>query len=386
MNPYYNIYSYSPNSNYQTNKISQYTFQNWNVNYYNNLSNQNQKNDLWNNLKLNYNNNSYLNNKSSLNNSNNSSIFNKSYNNNSNLNNNNQNFLNPYNFPSLKNHGYSIEKPKPTNYNSSQNNFQNNYQNKNNNIWNSSLQNNPISMYSNDYNKTKLLTENSNNNLFMSSYKNYNYNNDKSNYSSYNNNIINNTNNYLYNNSNVLNNVNNNLEIKKDNLIQNENNIITEKKEELIKENKPEITYDSSKIETWGDFTKYWIFLHHHNVIEGLQKLIYSKKNFFVFMYGTHDSKGRSWCSDCVYAEPNVNLIKGIIASKEKEKEVYFVNIPIDKEKKPFYKKNEILKMIHVPTLIYFEYGKEIRRIIQDELFNKDRVVDFVMKTYKKFY
>ena len=375
MNPYNNIYSYSPSSNYQTNKISQYTSQNWNIKYYNNFSSQNQKNDLWNDSQLNCDNNAYLNNNSSLNNSNNSKIYNNSFNNNQYLKNKNQIFLNPYNFPSLKNNDYSIEKPKPTNYNSSQNNYQNNnFQNKNYNIWNSSLSNNPISMYTNDYNKAKILTENSNKNSYISSYNNnHNYNTNKYNYSPYN-----------YNN-NTFNNTNNKIEIEKDNLLQNKNNIITEKKEELIKENKPEITYDSSKVETWGDFTKYWIFLHHHNVVEGLQNLIYSKKNFFVFMYGTHDSKGRSWCSDCIYAEPNVNLIKGIIASKEKEKEVYFVNIPIDKEKKPFYKKNEILKMIHVPTLIYFEYGKEIRRIIQDELFNKDRVVDFVMKTYKRF-
>ena len=378
MNPYHNTYSYSPNSNNQTNKISQYTYQNWNVNYYNNFSNQNKKNDLWNNTKLNYINNSYLNNNSRLNNSTNSSISNNTFNDDIYSNNKNQTFLNPYNFPSLKNHGYSIEKPKLTNYNLSQNNYQNNnFQNKNNSIWNSSLPNNPISMYTNDYNKAKLIAENSNNNSYISSYTHYNNDNNDNNKS----------NNPPYNyNNNIFSYTNNNVETKKDNFIQNENNIITEKKEEIIKENKPEITYDSSKIETWGDFTKYWIFLHHHNVIQGLNKLIYTKKNFFVFMYGTHDAKGRSWCSDCVYAEPNVNLIKGIIASKENEKEVYFVNIPIDKEKKPFYKNNEILKMLHVPTLIYFEYGKEIRRLIQNDLFNKDRVVDFVMKTYKRFY
>ena len=46
MNPYNNIYSYSPSSNYQTNKISQYTSQNWNIKYYNNFSSQNQKNGI----------------------------------------------------------------------------------------------------------------------------------------------------------------------------------------------------------------------------------------------------------------------------------------------------------------------------------------------------
>ena len=56
------------------------------------------------------------------------------------------------------------------------------------------------------------------------------------------------------------------------------------------------------------------------------------------------------WNSDCIYAEVNVNLIKGIISSKKKD--INFVNIYIDKEKKRFYKKKEILKIINVPTLI----------------------------------
>ena len=239
-----------------------------------------------------------------------------------NQNNKNQNFLNPYNFPNT--------------IKNNTNSYSNNQNNQNQNIYNSSLKNNPISMYTNDYYKAKnLINEN--------------------NYSN------NNTNNINYSNNNSNNNLNNNL---------NNNNII----------------YDNTKIETWGDFTKYWIFLHHHNYKEGIQNLLKLKKNFFIYMYGSHDSKGISWCSDCRYAEPNINLIKGIIASKEKEKEIYFINIPIDKEKKPFYKNDIILKLSHVPTLIYFENGKEIRRIIQDDMFDKKKVVDFVMKSYQRFY
>ena len=268
MNPY-NNFSYSTYSNYQNKNQS-----------YNNNTNDN--NYPYNNNQNQYQSNPY------------------------NQNNKNQNFLNPYNFP-----------------NTLQNNI-NSYSNTQNQniISKSSLQNNPISMYSNDYYKAKNLINQ------------------------------NNTNNNINNNSN----------------------------------NNYNITYDNTKIETWGDFTKYWIFLHHHNYNEGVKNLLKSKKNFFVFMYGSHDSKGISWCSDCRYAEPNINLIKGIIASKEKEKEIYFINIPIDKEKKPFYKNDIILKLSHVPTLIYFENGKEIRRIIQDDMFDKKKVVDFVMKSYQRFY
>ena len=268
MNPY-NNFSYSTYSNYQNKNQS-----------YNNNTNDN--NYPYNNNQNQYQSNPY------------------------NQNNKNQNFLNPYNFP-----------------NTLQNNT-NSYSNTQNQniISKSSLQNNPISMYSNDYYKAKNLINQ------------------------------NNTNNNINNNSN----------------------------------NNYNITYDNTKIETWGDFTKYWIFLHHHNYKEGIQNLLKLKKNFFIYMYGSHDSKGISWCSDCRYAEPNINLIKGIIASKEKEKEIYFINIPIDKEKKPFYKSDNILKLSHVPTLIYFENGNEIRRIIQNDMFDKKKVVDFIMKSYQRFY
>ena len=266
MNPYNNNFSYSNYSNYQ----------NSNQPYNNNTNNNNYP---FNNNQNQYQSNPY------------------------NQNNKNQNFLNPYNFPNtLKNNTNSYSNPQNQNiiYNSS------------------SLKNNPISMYTNDYYKAKnLINQNDSNN---------NLNND-------------------YN-----------------------------------------ITYDNTKIETWGDFTKYWIFLHHHNYKEGIQNLLKLKKNFFVYMYGSHDSKGISWCSDCRYAEPNINLIKGIIASKENEKEIYFVNIPIDKEKKPSYKNDNILKLTHVPTLIYFENKNEIRRIIQNDMFDKKKVIDFIMKSYKRFY
>ena len=342
MNPYNNNYSYSPYSNYQKNKISQFESQ---INSNNNLLNQNQKNNIWNNSYSNYNN-PYSSNKTETENKN--------------------KYLNPYNFPSNKENDYSIEKTNSTNnnYNVSQIS-QNSYQNKN--IWNSSLPNNPISMYSNDYNKAKTMLESLNKNSYLSS-SNYNSN------SNYNNNQYNNY-------SNIFNTNNNNNNYSNDNY----NKIYNENKNNIV-EDKIEKRFENSQTETWRDFSKYWIFLHHHNLIQGLQNLIYSKNNFFVYMYGTHDTKGKSWCSDCYYAEPNVNLIKGIIASKEIEKEIYFVNIPIDKDKKTFYKENQILKMSHVPTLIYFENGKEIRRIVQDDMFNKDKVVDFVMKSYKKFY
>ena len=79
-------------------------------------------------------------------------------------------------------------------------------------------------MHTNDYNKAKIIKENSNKNfIYIIINNNYNYKTNKYNSFPYN-----------YN-----------------------NNIITEKNEELIKDNKPEIIYNSSKVETWGDLTNY---------------------------------------------------------------------------------------------------------------------------------
>ena len=99
-------------------------------------------------------------------------------------------------------------------------------------------------------------------------------------------------------------------------------------------------------------------------------------------MYGKHDMWGQSWCSDCDIAEPFVNNVKPIIAKNEEIKEIYFVNIPIPKEKRKIYKESKILKFHHVPTLIYFQKGKEIRRLTENEMFSQFQVTSFVEKAY----
>ncbi len=99
-------------------------------------------------------------------------------------------------------------------------------------------------------------------------------------------------------------------------------------------------------------------------------------------MYGQHDMRGESWCPDCQTAKPFVDNVKQIIAKNELNKEVYFLNVPIPRDKRKRYMNNGILKMSHVPTLIYFEGGREISRITENQLFTQYGVTSFVEKAY----
>ena len=133
----------------------------------------------------------------------------------------------------------------------------------------------------------------------------------------------------------------------------------------------------------WANFPKYWIYCTEENFDLKIRDLILNQKNFFAFMYGKHDLRGQSWCSDCDIAEPFMNNVKPLIAKNEQIKEVYFVNISVPKDKKKLYKDNKILKMHHVPTLIYFEKGKEIARLTENQMFSQYQVTSFVEKAYE---
>ena len=135
----------------------------------------------------------------------------------------------------------------------------------------------------------------------------------------------------------------------------------------------------------WANFPKYWIYCTEENFELKLKDLILNQKNFFAFMYGKHDMRGQSWCSDCDIAEPFINNIKPIIAKNESIKEIYFVNIPIPREKKKLYSSNKVLKMVHVPTLIYFQKGKEVARLTETQMFSQYQVTSFVEKVYTDF-
>ena len=69
-----------------------------------------------------------------------------------------------------------------------------------------------------------------------------------------------------------------------------------------------------------------------------IQELIKGKKNMLVHIYGTIDSSGRSWCPDCIVSHPHIEAIKPIIDEKQDEKEIYFIDLPEDWDKRATYK------------------------------------------------
>ena len=114
-----------------------------------------------------------------------------------------------------------------------------------------------------------------------------------------------------------------------------------------------------------------------------LHELIKNKKDFLVHLFGTVDSSGKSWCPDCVVSHPNIEAIKPIVDERQDEKEIYFLDIPEDWDKRDVYKKNPILKEKRVPTLIYYSKGREMGRIVEDEMSSLDAVKEFIEQIYE---
>ena len=127
----------------------------------------------------------------------------------------------------------------------------------------------------------------------------------------------------------------------------------------------------------------HFLQLSFENFETKLQELVKNKKNMLVHIYGTIDSSGKSWCPDCVESHPHIEAIKPIIDEKQDEKEIYFIDIPEDWNKRDIYKKNPILKEKRVPTLIYFYQGREMGRIVEDEMSSYDSVKEFIDQIYE---
>jgi thiol-disulfide isomerase/thioredoxin len=136
----------------------------------------------------------------------------------------------------------------------------------------------------------------------------------------------------------------------------------------------------------WKDFPEFWLTFTIENFAANIKKLISEKKSFFLYLYGTHDKNGKSWCPDCVRSEPFVNKAKEIIAARENEKEIYFVNVPIDFDKRAFFRNDKIAKMKRVPTLAFFNKGRELGRIIEHEMDTQEMIDGFVLQVYDEDY
>ena len=128
-----------------------------------------------------------------------------------------------------------------------------------------------------------------------------------------------------------------------------------------------------------------FITLNIFNYPGKIRDMIQQRKSFFVYIYGSHDYTGQSWCSDCNIARPNVEEAKKIIKNKRYQKEVYFMNIPIEKIYMEDLKDDPIIQLERVPTLIYFENGFERGRLIENDLFSYESIRDFMMQAYNDY-
>ena len=71
--------------------------------------------------------------------------------------------------------------------------------------------------------------------------------------------------------------------------------------------------------------TKYWIETTKTNFNGIIKDYLKQKKDFIVYIYGDHDKNGKSWCPDCIIAEPFVDNAIKKIGKLESQKEVYFI-------------------------------------------------------------
>ena len=129
--------------------------------------------------------------------------------------------------------------------------------------------------------------------------------------------------------------------------------------------------------------TKYWINTDESNFNAKIKDLLSKRLDFIVYIYGKHDPDGRSWCPDCEVAQPFVNNILPKIKENESEKEIYFVDVGVDKDKREIYRNDKVIKMTKVPTLIYFSQGTEMERLIEGDMASQENIDSFIDQIYE---
>ena len=110
------------------------------------------------------------------------------------------------------------------------------------------------------------------------------------------------------------------------------------------------------------------------------ERLIKEKKSFIVVFKGGIDESGNSWCSDCVAAEPMINLVLLPEATK-KDIPVYSVDVglrPEWKDQSNPLRHHHDLKVSCVPTLLRFIEGICCHRLKEEEIMDKDLLLAFL--------
>ena len=311
----------------------------------------------------------------------------------------NQNYNNKYNYNKI--------------FNFNNSNYSSNVLNKKDIIINNSLDKyenyniSPIKITSNNYtniydntnysiqsNLSSLINKKNNSYYPSPNFSNYNIINQIYSFQNKNNNfnIISNTSNILTSNTSNLNYViNNNRYYNNSEIVNNKNQIlnISFSKGKIIK---PQLINNNNTINQKSNYINN--IINNNKLISGeitlndsnysikLEELINNKKSFFVLILASKNNKGKSWCKDCIIAEPYIKNIKKIVIDNN----FLWINIPIDKEKKYLYQYNHYLQLSLLPTLIYFKNGKEICRLVQQSLFNQKNIKTFMLKCLKNYF
>ena len=136
--------------------------------------------------------------------------------------------------------------------------------------------------------------------------------------------------------------------------------------------------------ETENDTDRFFT-LNIFNFSRKIGEMIEERKTFFIYIFGSRDYTGQSWCSDCNIARPNVERAKNLIKNKKYEREVYFISIPIEKIYMEDLGNDPIIQLERVPTLIFFENGIERNRLIENDLFSFQVIYDFIKQAYNQY-
>ena len=306
-------------------------------------------------------------------------------------NNNNNNNTNLYNT------GYNFRKRyKSNNNNNNEDMFDNTYkQNRSNN----QLRKNPQRSLVNSFSNPNLLRNNNNNN--NSQYRNY-LNNVSNNNTENRNNYDNNS--YYSNVRTSLDNAYRNFlndNINKYNYNSDSKNNYNYNRGERKNYYSPSFRYSNTSINNNRSNDNYsinnrysyspneiyddkFIKLNLYNYQRTIRELIQNRKTFFIVIYGSHDYTGQSWCSDCNTAMPNIEQAKNTIKNNN-DREIYFIDIPIDKINMRDLANDGIIQLERVPTLIYFDDGIERGRLVENELFSYSDVNNFVLQAYDSY-
>ena len=110
-----------------------------------------------------------------------------------------------------------------------------------------------------------------------------------------------------------------------------------------------------------------------------LAALLKNKKCFFAYIHGAYDQQtNKSWCSDCDVAKP---VVEKQLDKLEDKKNFVFAKFPIEtsaewKNPQYVYRTNKF-KVTSVPTLIFYNKGVEMIRLVEDQLFDESNVAEF---------